>query len=76
MKIDVLTLKGNIPTFISCKSGKMDGNKALPALYELETVARRFGGKYAKKVLAVTSSIGEAYLARAEEMGIEIQCEK
>lgn len=75
-EIDVLTLKGNIPTFISCKSGKMDGNKALPALYELETVARRFGGKYAKKVLAVTSSIGEAYLARAEEMGIEIQCEK
>lgn len=74
-EIDVLTLQGNIPTFISCKSGKMEGAKALPALYELETVARRFGGKYAKKVLAVTRPLGEAYQARAEEMGIEVRVE-
>lgn len=74
-EIDVLTLQGNVPTFISCKSGKMDGSKALPALYELETVARRFGGKYARKVLAVTRPLGKAYMARAEELGIEIRCE-
>lgn len=74
-EIDVLTLQGNIPTFISCKSGKMEGTKALSALYELETVARRFGGKYAKKVLVVTRPLGEAYKARADEMGIEVRVE-
>ena len=74
-EIDVLTLQGNIPTFISCKSGKMEGAKALPALYELDTVARRFGGRYAKKVLAVTRELGEAYQARAEELGIEVRVE-
>ena len=74
-EIDVLTLQDNIPTFISCKSGKMEGTKALAALYELETVARRFGGKYAKKVLVVTKVLGEAYQARADEMGIEVRVE-
>lgn len=74
-EIDVLTLSGNVPTFISCKSGKMDGAKALPALYELETVADRFGGKYARKVLVTTNPLGDAYMARAEEMGIELWCE-
>lgn len=72
-EIDVLTLNGNIPTFISCKSGKMDGNKVLPVLYELETIAKRFGGKYSKKVLVLTSEIGAVYKERAVEMGIEIR---
>ena len=71
-EIDVLTLETNVPTFISCKSGKIDGSQALYALYELETVAQRFGGKYAKKVLVICNSLGEAYRNRADEMGIEI----
>ena len=71
-EIDVLTLHGNIPTFISCKSGNMDSNKALNAMYELETVARRFGGKYVKKVLAIMKPMGRVYLERAREMGIEV----
>ena len=74
-EIDVLALCGNVPAFISCKSGKMDGAKALPALYELETVADRFGGRYARKVLVTTHPLGDAYKARAEEMGIELRCE-
>lgn len=74
-EIDVLSLQDNIPTFISCKSGKLEKTKALQPLYELETVARRFGGKYAKKVLVVTKPLGEAYQARADEMGIEVRVE-
>lgn len=71
-EIDVLSVQGNIPTFISCKSGKIDGDKTLTALYELETIAKKFGGKYARKVLVVTKELSKAHQARAEEMGIEI----
>ena len=71
-EIDVLSLKGNIPTFISCKSGKMDANKTLHALYELDAVTRRFGGKYARKVLVSAKNLGNVYLERADEMGIEV----
>lgn len=72
-EIDVLSLKGNIPTFISCKSGKMGSQQALHALYELDTVTRRFGGKYAKKALVTANGLTGAYRARAEEMGIEVR---
>ena len=71
-EIDVLSLEGNIPTFISCKSGKMGGQQTLHALYELDTVARRFGGKYARKVLVTAKDPGDVYLERAREMGIEV----
>lgn len=72
-EIDVLSLRGNIPTFISCKTGRMSPAATLFALYELETVARRFGGKYAKKILVTTRPLGDAYKARAEEMGITLR---
>ena len=73
-EIDVLTLEGNVPTFISCKAGKMDKGKALTPLYELETVATRFGGKYTKKVLATLYPVKGVYAERAEEMEIELRC--
>lgn len=72
-EIDVLALKGNIPVFISCKTGKMGPSKALHALYELETVANRFGGKYARKILVTSRPLADVYLKRAEEMGIEVE---
>ena len=72
-EIDVLSLKGNIPTFISCKTGKMGPSKALHALYELETVATRFGGKYANKILVTSRPLADVYLKRAEEMGIIVE---
>lgn len=72
-EIDVLTLKGNIPTFISCKTGKMGPSNTLHALYELQTVAERFGGKYAKKVLVTSRMPADVYVTRAEEMGITIE---
>lgn len=71
-EVDILSLQGNIPTFISCKNGKMESNQALHALYELDMVATRFGGKYAKKKLVITKFMPEIYRARAEEMGIEV----
>jgi hypothetical protein len=72
-EIDVLTLKGNIPTFISCKTGKMGPSNTLHALYELQTVAERFGGKYEKKVLVTSRMPAEVYITRAEEMEIKIE---
>jgi len=72
-EIDVLTLKGNVPTFISCKTGKMGPSNTLHALYELQTVAERFGGKYAKKVLVTSRMPAEVYITRAEEMDIKIE---
>lgn len=74
-EIDVLVMRDNIPVFMSCKSGNMGAGQALQALYELETVAGRFGGKYAKKVLVATRSLGKAAQARALEMGIEVRKE-
>lgn len=73
-EIDVMALDGNTPIFISCKAGSMDEGKALNAMYELETVASRFGGKYVKKVLATLQPITGAYAERAKEMNIELLC--
>lgn len=67
-EVDVLLLKGNIPFFISCKNGRVDQM----ALYELDTVAARFGGKYAKKQLVAGQKVAVGYVNRAREMGIEV----
>ena len=48
----------------------MGGQQALHALYELETVVSRFGGK---KVLVTANELGDAYMERAKEMGIEVR---
>lgn len=68
-EIDIMSINNNLPTFISCKIGNVDQM----ALYELETVANRFGGKYAKKVLIVAKDVAHGHLLRAEEMGIEVR---
>lgn len=72
-EIDVLLMHNIVPVFISCKNGIVTADE----LYKLNTVAERFGGQYAKKVLVATSisSLGEAgkYLRqRAEDMNIKI----
>ena len=72
-EIDVFSIKGNVPTFISCKTGKMSPTNTLHALYELNTVANRFGGKYARKILVSSRPITEVYKTRAQEMGIEVE---
>ncbi len=73
-EIDVMLMKGLCPIFISCKNGKIDDEE----LYKLETVSRRFGGRYARKVVFVSDYGGLSNLAvsslkrRAENMGIRI----
>lgn len=50
-EIDVLMMHDMIPVFVSCKNGKVTSEE----LYKLSSVANRFGGEYAKKVLVATS---------------------
>lgn len=50
-EIDIIAMHGMVPVFISCKNGYIEKEE----LYKLESVANRFGGKYAKKVLIATS---------------------
>ena len=72
-EIDVIMVRGMVPVFVSCKNGNVDSGE----LYKLNTVAERFGGKYAKKVLIATAldpeDIAAQYLCqRAEDMKINI----
>lgn len=46
-EIDVMMMHGVVPIFVSCKNGGVPTGE----LYKLQTVARRFGGPYARMVL-------------------------
>lgn len=70
-EIDVVLVRGLVPFFISCKNGAVGDDE----LYKLNTVTRRFGGKYAKKVLVAThlgrsNDSAEYFRQRAKDMGI------
>lgn len=71
-EIDVLMMHDMVPVFVSCKNGHVD----IKELYMLDTVANRFGGKYAKKVLVATAvsegDFANHLVRRAEEMNITI----
>ncbi len=72
-EIDVMMTKNMIPIFISCKNGEVHKED----LYELSTVAQRFGGKHAKKILLTTyissDEDGKKYIIqRAKDMKIEV----
>ena len=68
-EVDVICMKKSIPTFISCKNYHVTENKVL---YEMETVANRFGGTHVRKVLLAEGGAGPSILERAEEMGIRV----
>ena len=75
-EIDVFLMHNLIPVLVSCKNGDVTADE----LYKLSTVAERFGGKYAKKVL-VASVINElrqskTLLQRAHDMGIVVITDK
>ena len=53
-EIDIVMMHGLVPVFVSCKNGIVTNSE----LFKLNSVADRFGGKYAKKVL-VASSLDE-----------------
>ena len=71
-EIDVILMRGTVPLFISCKNGTVNEDE----LYKLHTVAERFGGPYAKKMLIVTDlekknpEASKALAQRARDMGV------
>ena len=73
-EMDVLLMHDIVPVFISCKNGLVTADE----LYKLHTVAERFGGEYAKKVLVATSiskmgkTAGEYLRQRAKDMHIKV----
>lgn len=68
-EIDVLLTRGAIGCFISCKNGMVDSNE----LYKLNIVAERFGGRYAEKILVLSSfRPDQSFMERANELGIRI----
>lgn len=50
-EVDVMLMHGMIPVFVSCKNGAVGADE----LFKLNTVAERFGGARAKKVLALAA---------------------
>ncbi len=71
-EIDVILMKDMIPVFISCKNGSF----TIDELYKLSSVANKFGGRHAKKVLITTElerNKNSGYIrARAHDMKIRI----
>lgn len=71
-EIDVVLIHGLTPLFISCKNGNIGEEE----LYKLNTVAERFGGPYARKMLIATDldrkspSANRAFTQRARDMDI------
>lgn len=70
-EIDIFLMHNITPIFISCKNGIVKTEE----VYKLSTVANRFGGKYAVKVLVTTSlskmgETGNYIRQRAKDMGI------
>ena len=69
-EIDIMALDGFTPIIVSCKCGNQADRDAL---YELDTVAKKFGGKYAKKVFVSAKNMTPVDKRRASEMGIDVQ---
>lgn len=72
-EIDVVMMHRLIPVFVSCKNGYV----GMEELYKLNTVAERFGGKYAKKVLVANALGGDTpsasyFRQRAKDMKIHL----
>lgn len=71
-EIDVVLMHGLTPVFISCKNGNIGEEE----LYKLHTVATRFGGPYARKMLIATdldrksTAANRAFMQRAWDMDI------
>lgn len=74
-EIDVILIHGVTPLFISCKNGNVPDEE----LYKLNTVANRFGGPYARKMLIATElsqkggvKANDFLIQRAKDMGIHL----
>ena len=67
-EIDVIATAGCIPIVISCKNT----NIVKEYLYELETVANHYCGKYSRKVIVTSAKTLPAIRNRANDMGITV----
>lgn len=72
-EIDVVMMRDTVPVFVSCKGGKATKE----ALYELNTVANRLGGKHSLKILVTTGIANREtsrrqFLKRARDMKITV----
>ena len=72
-EIDIILMRYLVPLFISCKNGEVHTE----ALYELQTVAEKFGGDYVKKILIATyisrdKESRKYIMQRARDMNIDI----
>ena len=70
-ELDILLTKGPTPVFISCKTGVPNTQ----ALNELDVLRERYGGYWAKGVLATMSHLSQvnpAVYRRAADMGIYV----
>lgn len=65
-EIDVLGVRNSVPYLISCKNAQVKND----FLYEILTMTRHFGGRYAVPVLVTTAWCTDAVRARAREMGV------
>ena len=68
-ELDVVMTRGFSPIFVSCKSARPDTRD----LYEIWYLAKRFGGRRARPVIATAVSLSEdswATYVRARDMGI------
>lgn len=71
-EIDVVLMHGIAPLFVSCKNGTIGEDE----LYKLHTVATRFAGPHARKMLIATElakkteAADRSFAQRAKDMGI------
>lgn len=68
-EVDVIMMRGMVPIFVSCKNG----NVTVDELYKLYSVAYKFGGKYAKKVLIAPRIEGNANVNALRERCSDMQ---
>ncbi len=73
-EVDLVMMHGMIPVFVSCKNGYFTNEE----LYKFNTVAKRFGGSYAMRILVASNlsgfnpQVAENICSRAEDMGIRV----
>ena len=76
-EIDAILTRGLSSLFVSCKNGTIEEEE----LYKLHTVAQRFGGPYAKKLLIATDlsfrdeRSERAFHQRARDMQIHVEAD-
>ena len=76
-EIDCIFMHGLVPLFISCKNGEIKDEE----IYKLNTVAERFGGKHAKKLLVSTNAFYKdqntlrSFKQRASDTGIVFEAD-